>query len=1074
MVAGCAERAGAARPGLELAGADRGLSIKTFEFEARAGEELQVVLEQRGLDFQLAVSGQAVSVLGTYESATGRYGAERVRIKAEHDGKLHLTVSSPRFPEVEGTFKLTVRPVESRDKAESAYSAASRLDQSMQPSRRIELFMDAMHAFADAGRLEESGQAALAALNILNETASDSRLAVEVGERAVDGLRHSDNRLLLASAMTALAVAYGESKQPERMAAQFEAARKLFEAEGSRIGIAESRLFEAVLTYEAGRSEELMAVFQGIAKECEALGERVCESLALSDASVLLRNSGNYGAAFSYLYRALELVDAIADSDTYAQVSDNLAFSLRLIGDFDGAIVHHRTALNAYARYGECSGVSRMYYGLGYSLLGIGDSDQAMRYYKLALDRTCVANPEFAAPRRVERKQPGALELCAKAAEAQALDEDVRAIAAWTAWDLGNFSRSSGDLQGALACHETGSRLATTASYRLGASLETVLDLIELARIEDARKQYAGIQAELQSAHAWYRAQAIEVEARLKSAAGQSKNAIDTLGLAAHAYSEVGNLEGAYSALSYRAQLASRARHPRADYYFAKADLALERVRMLSLDPAFSASLFASGRAVYEHWVEDRLASRLDGIESWDTLAISERSRSRLLSQVAKGFAVGADARNARLRSVSVSTIELLERVEAGGIQADSSASKDASARLHRALGLEASNFDLEHRQQSIQRLRSFQRRLDTRTSVVEFLLGETRSHAWVLSRDKLSRVDLPAASKIRAAAYQVQRVISDGGAAGEVDDSLSILYDLVMGPLHEHVRGDRLVIVPDDVLHEISFAALRDRARQQYLIERMTISYLPSMEFEASRPSDSDGSLEDHPLALLVGDPAYEQDDAQRRCELGAIETSDVASSPGLRRIPASGREVEVIRSIFGAQSTPVVSLTGCAATRARVLDGQLRRYRYIHFATHATADRVVPQRSAIYLSRFDEAGALVPGQLSAADFLEHPLESRLVVLSGCSTAGGRQFSGEGSLGFSFSLMAAGTRQVISTLWPVADAASVSAMNRLYAGLLSDRLPVAEALRGAQLEMLAGARWKHPKHWAAYSLLGS
>ena len=114
------------------------------------------------------------------------------------------------------------------------------------------------------------------------------------------------------------------------------------------------------------------------------------------------------------------------------------------------------------------------------------------------------------------------------------------------------------------------------------------------------------------------------------------------------------------------------------------------------------------------------------------------------------------------------------------------------------------------------------------------------------------------------------------------------------------------------------------------------------------------------------------------------------------------------------------------------------------------------------------------MPGSLSAADLLDHPFDAELVVLSGCTTQGGRQLSGEGSLGLPFSLLAGGTRQVISTLWPVMDAAGVAAMSGFYTAMISRGEPAFAALRDAQLEMLKGARWSHPRHWAAYSLLGT
>lgn len=101
------------------------------------------------------------------------------------------------------------------------------------------------------------------------------------------------------------------------------------------------------------------------------------------------------------------------------------------------------------------------------------------------------------------------------------------------------------------------------------------------------------------------------------------------------------------------------------------------------------------------------------------------------------------------------------------------------------------------------------------------------------------------------------------------------------------------------------------------------------------------------------------------------------------------------------------------------------------------------------------------------------HGVTADLVVLSGCSTAGGRQFGGEGVLGLSYALLASGTRQVVSTQWAVADAASAVVMKAFYEELIRNQRHSAFALQHAQILMLQSSRWQHPRHWAAYSLIG-
>lgn len=89
--------------------------------------------------------------------------------------------------------------------------------------------------------------------------------------------------------------------------------------------------------------------------------------------------------------------------------------------------------------------------------------------------------------------------------------------------------------------------------------------------------------------------------------------------------------------------------------------------------------------------------------------------------------------------------------------------------------------------------------------------------------------------------------------------------------------------------------------------------------------------------------------------------------------------------------------------------------------------------------------------------------------MLSACSTGLGREVRGEGLVGLTQSFLAAGARGVVVSLWPVDDRSTADLMASLYAGL-SDGLGAADALRRAQLEIVAGGGNRaHPYYWAPF-----
>ena len=81
------------------------------------------------------------------------------------------------------------------------------------------------------------------------------------------------------------------------------------------------------------------------------------------------------------------------------------------------------------------------------------------------------------------------------------------------------------------------------------------------------------------------------------------------------------------------------------------------------------------------------------------------------------------------------------------------------------------------------------------------------------------------------------------------------------------------------------------------------------------------------------------------------------------------------------------------------------------------------------------------------------------LVTLSACDTASGEATKADGVLGLRRGFRMAGAENVISTLWPISDAATVSIMKGFYQGL-ADSSP-ADALGATQREWLVALREK-------------
>jgi CHAT domain-containing protein len=115
-------------------------------------------------------------------------------------------------------------------------------------------------------------------------------------------------------------------------------------------------------------------------------------------------------------------------------------------------------------------------------------------------------------------------------------------------------------------------------------------------------------------------------------------------------------------------------------------------------------------------------------------------------------------------------------------------------------------------------------------------------------------------------------------------------------------------------------------------------------------------------------------------------------------------------------------------------------------------------------------EDGILTAYEVSAMDLGGNDL----VVLSACETGLGKVHDGEGVYGLRRAFQIAGSRTIVSALWPVSDRATKEMMRGLYT---ESGTPLYERIRSIQLARLAELRQssavEHPYDWAGFIALG-
>jgi CHAT domain-containing protein len=375
---------------------------------------------------------------------------------------------------------------------------------------------------------------------------------------------------------------------------------------------------------------------------------------------------------------------------------------------------------------------------------------------------------------------------------------------------------------------------------------------------------------------------------------------------------------------------------------------------------------------------------------------------------------------------------------------------------------------------------------------LLSFVVGETRAGVFVVGRStRMQYIALPSPKELDATVQALRNAWSEpAGRAldGEAGAALSKALAAAIAACPRNTK--KLVISPDGALALLPFELIG--AGGTTIGARYATSYVQSFSIYGLMRQRPPVARNKRPL-LAIGAPTFGPTAAAPVATLASSEALRTATLRGAvaqigrdetatRRafdalgvtwspLPGAEREARAVSQLFN----PHVLLLGDEASEERLADlnrrGELRKYRFLLFSTHGYMSLAYPMLSAIVLRQPGSAG--YDGYLTAAELPLYDLDTELIVLSACETGVGQVRSGTGVMGLPLSLMIAGNRNAVVTLWRVPDASASKFVARLFEHLKANT-PPAEALAQTKREMASDRRYSHPVHWAGFVLYGS
>ena len=324
--------------------------------------------------------------------------------------------------------------------------------------------------------------------------------------------------------------------------------------------------------------------------------------------------------------------------------------------------------------------------------------------------------------------------------------------------------------------------------------------------------------------------------------------------------------------------------------------------------------------------------------------------------------------------------------------------------------------------------------------------------------------------------------------------ESLSYkLYNFLFAPIRDSIDNKKqLIVIPDPILSNIPLETLVDE-KGNYLIDYYDVQYIQSFAILSLLQNRDYDKLRKPMLAFggaLYNDITFNSikiEDLLGLNQLKKVVNDSIVTRGSQRKAYASlgytkwenlpGTETEVINITNIIERDDI--LLGDDVTENRIKQmsesGELKKYKIIHFATHAVSIPDMPELSALVLSQFKDEKDGEDGYLCMNEIEQLDIKADLVVLSACETGLGKIYHGEGVIGLTRAFMIAGANGVLVSLWQISDESTSIFMTTFYT-LVDQGMDFVKALSETKRKFIKGEfgeEYTKPYYWAPYVYYG-
>ncbi|NLE35779.1 MAG: CHAT domain-containing protein [Bacteroidales bacterium] len=358
-------------------------------------------------------------------------------------------------------------------------------------------------------------------------------------------------------------------------------------------------------------------------------------------------------------------------------------------------------------------------------------------------------------------------------------------------------------------------------------------------------------------------------------------------------------------------------------------------------------------------------------------------------------------------------------------------------------------------------------------SNLLSYVLTDDRLYIFVSNSSRSEVITREIDSVFFASLKKFRDMLSSppvrSGSRGPFNEYMDLAYDLyriLLEPAEPYLKGDKIVISPDNILSYLPFETLvTDEFRSPgllyreapFALKKYRFSYIYSVTL-SSETMHRSRSLNNRLMAFAPTYAGMELDDS--------LLISWPALRGEIRELPFAILEAEDAVDQCGG-----TAFIGADATE-EAFKREAKNYKIIHLAMHTLVDDSRPAFSKMLFTVGGEGRD--DGMLNTYEVYSLPLQAMMVVLSSCNTGSGMLVNGEGILSLARGFLYAGSRSAVMSMWAVDDVSASSVIHSFYKNMRGGQTK-SSALRNARLKFLrtASQGQSHPYYWSALVIYG-